>query len=202
MATWWDNIQIKKGPGGCGDVTEEQKNSTIDRAVSTWEHMGLTEDQIAFGIGGMGMESGFNPGAIGPFDSERGLSQFTQGTWEEAVYNARPEHKKRLEPDIDPVKSRDDPDSQVQVTGAWIPKAWGRAAAIPGKKKPKGYSFDELAYGKLHQGVNAGPQSAEGYLGGHGYNNPDMRGYFVRNVDRARQALRMRRSNQGALITR
>ena len=34
MTSWWETIQIKKGPGGCGDVTEEQKNDTIDHAVS------------------------------------------------------------------------------------------------------------------------------------------------------------------------
>ena len=63
MTSWWENIGIKKGPGGCGDVTEEQKNSTKDHAVSTWERMGLSEDEIAFGIGVMGLESGFDPHA-------------------------------------------------------------------------------------------------------------------------------------------
>ena len=60
MTSWWETIGIKKGKGGCGDVTEEQKNSTIDHAVSTWERMGLSDDEIAFGIAVMGLESGFN----------------------------------------------------------------------------------------------------------------------------------------------
>jgi hypothetical protein len=196
MANWWDNIQIKKGRGGCGAVTEEEKNNYIDRAVSTWEGMGLTEDQIALGIGIMGTESGFNPRAEGAYSkTEYGFSQFNQPTWEAAVkrYNTRPEHKARHEPDIDPVAGRNDPDSQIAVMGAWIPNAWGRAAGIPGKSKPKGFTFDELAYGKWHQGVNAGRHSMDHFLKTRRYNDPEMRGYFLRNKDRAKQALEMRR---------
>ncbi len=79
MGTVWDNIQIKKGKGGCGDVTVEQKNDLIEHAVSIWEGMGLSDEQIAFGIGVMGLESGFNPHAKGttsPKSVEYGLGQF------------------------------------------------------------------------------------------------------------------------------
>lgn len=180
----WDTIQIKKGGGGCGDVTEEQKNGNIDHAVSTWEHMGLTDDQIAFGIGLMGVESGFNPHAKGvKSKSEHGLGQFTEKTWKAAVkhYNTRPEHKTRNEPDIDAVKGKDDPSSQIAVIGAWIPNAWGRAAQIPARNRPRGYGFDELAYGKWHQGVNEPVGKLKEFLGNlHQYNNPNIRGYFTR----------------------
>jgi hypothetical protein len=118
MPNWWDIIQIKEGKGGCGDVTEEQKNNLIEHAVSTWENMGLSDEQIAFGIGVMGLGSGFNPRAKGvASDTESGLGQFTGGTWGDAVkyYNRRPERKARHEPDIDPVKGREDPHSQVAV---------------------------------------------------------------------------------------
>lgn len=59
MASIWDNIKIKKGEGGVGNVTVEQKNSTISNAVSVWTNMGLSEGQTAFGIATMGVESGF-----------------------------------------------------------------------------------------------------------------------------------------------
>jgi hypothetical protein len=204
MATWWDNIQSKKGPGGVGDVTEEEKNNHIERAVNTWERMGLTEDQIAFGIGVMGLESGFNPRARNNKSTAEGLGQFTGDTWKDAVkrYNTRPAHKKLSEPDIDLVTGRTDPDSQIQAMGAWITNAWGQAAAIPRKKAPKGYSFDELAYGKWHGGMNKNAEGISKFLGEPAYDNPQIRGYFIPNVDRARQALRIRKSDQGSWITR
>jgi len=80
---------------------------------------------------------------------------------------------------------------------ATIPRAWGRAAGIPLGQRPTGYSFDELAYGKWHQGLNESVDKMGKFFAKPGYNNPDMRGYFIRNVDRARQALRMRKSNRG-----
>jgi hypothetical protein len=204
MATWWDNIQIKKGSGGVGDVTDEEKNHHIEQAVKTWERMGLTEDQIAFGIGVMGLESGFNPRAGNAGSSAKGLGQFTEGTWKDAVrhYNTRAAHRKLFEPDIDPVTGSGNIDSQIQVMGPWIANAWEQAAAIPRKKAPKGYGFDELAYGKWHEGMNKDAEGIGKYLGKHAYDNSDIRGYFVPNVDRARQALRMRKSNQGTWITR
>ncbi len=194
MGTWWDNIQIKKGKGGCGDVTEEQKNNLIEHAVSTWEGMGLSDEQIAFGIGVMGLESGFNHRAIGESKSESGLGQFNEKTWGDAVkyYNTRPEHPTRLEPDIDPVKGRDDPDAQIAVMGPWLRKVWDRAGTIPGRRRPGGYGFEEIAYQKW-KGMNNPPDIINKGLRDPHYDNPDKRGYFTRNVDRARQALAMRK---------
>jgi len=198
MTSWWENIGIKKGPGGCGDVTEEQKNSTIDHAVSTWKRMGLTDDEIAFGIAVMGLESGFNPHAKGttPESVEYGYGQFTHETWKEAVdhYNTRPEHDVLGEPHIDPDKIRDDPNSQIAVMGPWIRKTWKRAGTIPVRQRPTGYSFDEIAYGKWHGGQSEPPEGIGKFLAHpKKYNNSEMRDYFVTNVDRARQALRMRK---------
>jgi hypothetical protein len=193
----WDNIQIKKGKGGCGDVTPEQKNNLIEHAVSTWEGMGLSDEQIAFGIGVMGLESGFNPRAKGvKSDTESGLGQFIDDTWKEAVhhYNTRPEHATRLEADIDPDKGRDDPDSQIAVMGPWLRKTWDRAGTIPARQRPSGYRFEEIAYGKWHGGQNKKPDAIGQFLADPRYNNPNMRDYFILNVDRARQALRMRKS--------
>jgi len=197
MTSWWETIQIKKGPGGCGDVTEEQKNDTIDHAVSTWKGMGLSDDEIAFGIGVMGLESGFNPRAKGttPKSAEYGLAQFIGDTWKEAVnhYNTRPEHAALGEPHIDPDKGRNDRDSQIAVMGPWIRKTWKRAGTIPGRQRPKGYSFDEITYGKWHGGQDKKPKAIGEFLADPTeYHNPNKRDYFVTTVDRARQALRMR----------
>ena len=195
MTSWWETIGIKKGKGGCGDVTEEQKNNTIDHAVSTWKRMGLTDDQIAFGVAVMGLESGFNPNAKSESSSAHGLGQFTDDTWKDAVnhYNTRPEHKTRHEPDIDPDSGRSDPHSQIEVLGPWIRKTWERAGTIPSGQRPKGYSFDEIAYGKCHGGQSKSPEDIGKFLANPTeYNNPNKRGYFTTNVDRARQAVRMR----------
>ena len=198
MAGWWDNIQIKKGQGGCGDVTEEQKNNLIEHAVSTWEGMGLSEEQIALGIGVMGLESGFNPhakGATSPKSVEYGLGQFTHGTWKQAVkyYNKRPEHATRLEPDIDPDKDKDDPNAQIAVMGPWLRKTWERAGTIPGRQRLRGYGFEEIAYQKW-KGMERKPDDINKRLRDPiDYNNPNKRDYFTTTVDRARQALRMRR---------
>jgi hypothetical protein len=55
-STDWVTIQGKKGHGA-GMVTDDEKNAIIDRAVSTWEGMGLTDlEKLAFGIATMGPE--------------------------------------------------------------------------------------------------------------------------------------------------
>jgi len=197
MASWWDNIGFKKGTGG--HVTQDQKNSLIEQAVSTWSRMGLTDDEIALGIGIMGIESGFYPQAKHQTPKHKwyGLGQLRDDTWEEAVnhYNTRPEHKALHERNIDPVKGRDDLDSQIAVMGPWIRKTWARAGTVPMNRRPTGYSFDELAYGKWHQGQSETPEDiATDFFHTLRYEAPYMRDYFIQNVDRARQALRLRRS--------
>ena len=67
--TTWTNITGKTGPG-IGAVTEGAKDSTITAAVTTWQQIGLTQQQIAYGVAVMGVESGFDPGAkssTGPY---------------------------------------------------------------------------------------------------------------------------------------
>jgi len=197
MASWWDNIQIKTGKGGCGDVTVEQKNNLIEHAVTTWEDMGLSDEQLAFGIGVMGLESGFNPHAKGTTAEsvEYGLGQFTKKTWEDAVnyYNKRPEHTTRREPHIDADKDRDDPNAQIAVMGPWLRKTWDRAGTIPGRQRAKGFGFEEIAYQKW-KGMERPPKAINERLRDpDDYNNPNKRGYFTTNVNRARQAIAMRK---------
>jgi len=60
----WEIIQIKEMPGK-KKVTQDQKNALIERAVSIWEDMGLTNPEIAFATTVMGQESGFDAKAKG-----------------------------------------------------------------------------------------------------------------------------------------
>ncbi|MBI2413573.1 MAG: hypothetical protein HYV24_10240 [Deltaproteobacteria bacterium] len=53
MSSLWKKIKIKKGLGGAGQITEEQKNLTIDRSASLWEKIGLSKEEISFGIATM-----------------------------------------------------------------------------------------------------------------------------------------------------
>ena len=71
-----------------------------------------------------------------------------------------------LEPDIDPDKIRDDPAAQIAVMGPWIRKTWERAGTIPVRQRPKGFSFDEIAYGKWHGGQNEPPELIGQFLAG------------------------------------
>lgn len=54
----WD-IMPKKGKGkdGAGKITEEEKNSIINKAVYKWTKMGLSREEIALGIATMNVES-------------------------------------------------------------------------------------------------------------------------------------------------
>lgn len=152
---FWKNIKIKKGSGGVGNVTDNEKCATIDKADSTWERMGLTQEQRAFGIASMNVESGFNPAAKNPGSTAYGLGQFIDPTWKDAVtyYNdkIRGKNESKIYPDV----SRSDPDAQIKVMGAWIQRVWGRAKELAGDPKLKDYSFIETAYGVWHEGVYA-----------------------------------------------
>ena len=72
-STYWDTLQIKKGHG-IGDVTEDEKNARIERAVNTWDQMKMTDEQKAFGLATMRQESGFDPKAKGSSKTEYEVS--------------------------------------------------------------------------------------------------------------------------------
>ncbi|MCI0564932.1 MAG: phage tail tip lysozyme [Nitrososphaera sp.] len=85
MESDWNGIGVKTGAGGVGDVTLAEKNGNIANAVDAWLAMGLTQQQIAFGVATMGVESGFNPNAQAATTTAYGLGQFTDSTWDRAV---------------------------------------------------------------------------------------------------------------------
>ena len=63
--------------------TSSHEDIVIDAAVPIWMQMGLTTDQIAYGIAMIAVESGFHPQRSNGIkkSSIRGLGQFDSGTW-------------------------------------------------------------------------------------------------------------------------
>ncbi|MBI5827676.1 MAG: hypothetical protein HZB22_08115 [Deltaproteobacteria bacterium] len=174
---FWKNIKIKKGSGGAGAVTEDEKYAIIEDADSTWGEMGLTQEQKAFGIATMNVESGFNPEAENPAPKSTayGLGQFTDPAWETAVkyYNAK--FRDKGEPRIDADSSRSDTDAQIKVTGAWIERVWERAGVIAGDPALEDYNFMETAYGVWHEGTGA---RVEDYINKDGKNVPGIKTFL------------------------
>ena len=190
--SFWDTVQIKGIPGR-KKVTEDQKNVLIERAVSTWKSMGLTDPQIAFATTVMGHKSGFDANAqdaAGGSDGY-GLGQFTDDTWEDAVNR----YNDNYQPGIDAVEHRKDSDAQIRVIGAWVPHIWGKAGEIAGDRNVKGYNQAQIAYGTWNQGPDAHPKEVGDYLKGK-WHDPDMGGYFDTTYDRAMQGLKIRKNGE------
>ncbi|MGD0232653.1 MAG: hypothetical protein ABSC19_20255, partial [Syntrophorhabdales bacterium] len=187
--SFWDNVQIREIPGR-KKVTEDQKNALIERAVSTWKSMGLTDPQIAFATTVMGHKSGFDANAQGAADGSHGygLGQFTDDAWEDAVNR----YNDNYEPGIDAVEHRKDPDAQIRVMGAWVPHAWDKAGEIAGDPNVKGYNQAQIAYGTWNQGPDADAKDVGTYLKGN-WHDPDTGGYFDTTYDRAMQGLSLRK---------
>lgn len=164
MAGIWDNIKKKRGHGGAGNVTEKEKANIIWKADAIWDRMKLPSEQKALGIAIMNVESGFNPDAKGPSKTERGLGQFNDGTWAQAVkyYNdSRNSFRGTGDPVIDLNASRTDLDTQIKVAGAWTQRVLARAFEVqndPAFKDENGhdkYDIIDIAYAAWHQGVSA-----------------------------------------------
>jgi hypothetical protein len=175
MSSLWKHIRVKKGYGGVGDVTEEEKDAIIEKAVSQWEKMGLTQEEMAFGIATMNVESGFNPHVKGTSKTEYGLGQFNDDTWHDAVREYNGKYKTPSEPRIYPDVSRDDPDTQIKAMGAWIRKVWEKAKNLKLRNDPRfqDYNLMEVAYGFWHKGFYKSVDGVKAYLddADEGYKN-------------------------------
>ncbi len=188
MSSIWDNIAIKN-VSGVQSVTNAEKNVTIESAVTTWTNMGLTQEQIAFGVATMGVESAFNPAAQATTTSAYGLGQFTNDTWVDAVNRYNTNYGGNL----DPAQSRSDAAAQITVMGAWIDNVWSLAQAR--KNSVAGaafepYSISQVAYGLWHEGIG---KSAYGLVGffqhPKKFNNQNVGGYFDLTFDQASKDL-------------
>jgi hypothetical protein len=71
---------MTKNPYG---MASDHAQAVIDTAITVWMQMGLTEDQILYGIAMMNAESSYNPVAKNgvAIDTIRGLGQFNTATW-------------------------------------------------------------------------------------------------------------------------
>ena len=190
-STYWDTIQIKEMPGR-KKVTENQKNATIERAVSTWKSMGLADPQIAFGTAVMGHKSGFdaNAGGMNEASDEYGLGQFTQNTWRDAVDYYNENYRPIIE---NAAKAKADPDAQIRVMGAWVPRIWEAAGDIAWDPSVKRYDQKQIAYGIWNQGQDADAKDVGLYLN-RNWRYPDTGGYFDTTYDRAMQGLSLRKN--------
>lgn len=144
------------------------------------ESHGLTREQVAFGIATMRVESGFNPAAKGPSTTEKGLGQFNDRTWKEAVKEYNKNFRGKDEPKIDPSKDRADTEAQIKVTGAWTEKVWTEASKVSDDPRLKGFTLSEIAYGMWHEGIGNVSGVAD-YLKG----NPKNRAEFNETYGKA-----------------
>jgi len=71
--------QIPRWPSASAD----QAQAVIDSAIAVWMQMGLSEEQIMYGIAMLNVESGYNPIITNgvPTDTIRGLGQFAAVNW-------------------------------------------------------------------------------------------------------------------------
>ena len=74
MSDNWSEIPIRtlRGKG----VSRETAHRVLSEAEASWTKMGLTKRQIAFGMGLMDIESGFNATIWSPSRLYYGLGQF------------------------------------------------------------------------------------------------------------------------------
>lgn len=132
--------------------------AVIDTAITVWMQMGLTEDQILYGIAMMNVESGYNPVVTNnvPIDSIRGLGQFNTATWNATAKSFDAQYGLQFTPILsvsnsaynvnspegtnaqagesnDPGAGVYDPDglvSQLEVVGQGIIKEWQQANSL------------------------------------------------------------------------
>jgi len=82
-----------------GQSTQHSK-VVIDTAITVWMQMGLTEDQILYGIAMMNVESGYFPTKTNgvPTDTIRGLGQFNTATWNSTAQSFDAQHGLQFTP--------------------------------------------------------------------------------------------------------
>jgi hypothetical protein len=151
MSDNWSEIPIRtlRGKG----VSRETADSVLSEAEATWTKMGLTKRQIAFGMGLMDIESGFNATIWSPSRRYYGLGQFYAPTWETAVgmYNKR--YHTHLSTSF-----TSDANIQIAVLGNWIQEIlWPRAGHLFSDTSLNShYSLEDVAYALHNRGYNWG----------------------------------------------
>ncbi len=161
-----------KDPEGRG-VSRDIADRVLSAAEDAWTRMGLTGVQIAFGMGLMDIESGFDSTISSPDGVYYGLGQFKASTWETAVklYNKR--YHTKIETSF-----TSDANTQIAVLGNWIQRTlWPRAQHLSSDPQLNSHhSLEDIAYALHNRGQNEkSTQKIEHYLD-HVYKRAEPKG--------------------------
>jgi hypothetical protein len=149
MKKWINEIgiQIKKGAGGVGDLTNEEADKVIEYCIKKWQEFGMTKIDIATGIALINVESGFNYKAKCPSSTAKGLGQFLNPIWNEAVDNANKLNKWKIDKD----KMRMDFETQVIILGKRIQDTLApRTLKFQTYSSFSGFKYPEILYSIHH----------------------------------------------------
>jgi hypothetical protein len=154
MSDDWSEIPIRTWHGK--GVSRQTADRVLSEAEATWTKMGLTKLQIAFGMGLMDIESGFNATIWSPSRLYYGLGQFYAPTWKTALgmYNKR--YHTRLSTSF-----TSDTNIQIAVLGNWIQEIlWPRAGHLFSDTSLNSrYSLEDVAYALHSRGYNWGVEA-------------------------------------------
>ena len=185
--TIFSNIRIRRIPG-VPKTSPIERDRLLALSLFTWQNMGLTSQEVAFGIATMGVESTFNPNAAAPTSTAFGLGQFTDPTWTDAVKYYNNNYGSTF--GTLSTTNENDPATYIAVMGAWITNIWTRAVSNSTDPLFSGFSTDEIAYGMWHEGYGKLTKVAN-FLKDTtpvvGFNNSGLRGYFDTTLNNAAQ---------------
>ena len=134
-------------------MDQDTADRILSMAEDTWTRMGLTKRQIAFGMGLMDIESGFNAAIYSPSKKFYGLGQFDAPTWKAALKLFNKHYHTDIKPSSSP-----DPALQIAVLGNWIQQMlWPRAEEYSAHSplSNSGYSLEDIAYAFHNKGHNS-----------------------------------------------
>lgn len=156
MINWTESIKnggkgivIKTGGGGCGKISKDEANKVIEKCIEKWKELGLNNKLIAYGIGLINIESGFNynAGTLAKNSHAKGLGQFQPDTWKGAVAIVYQKDKVKY----DKMNYMPDIDTQIHVLGRFIENDYDTAAKTKNKKFI-GIDVRDIAYSIHHNG--------------------------------------------------
>jgi hypothetical protein len=166
MSNKWSEIEIRTRNGM--KVSRDTADNVLSSAENTWKRMGLTDRQIAFGMGLMDIESGFDSRAMSPSGEYYGLGQFKASTWEKAVEMYNKQYHTHISTSF-----TSDTNTQIAVLGNWIQQMlWPRAQShFSDTRLNSRYSLEDVAYALHNPGYNSSTEDLRYYLD-HVYRSP------------------------------
>lgn len=109
-----------------------QAQVVIDTAVTVWMQMGLSENQILYGIAMMNVESGYDPVVTNGVDTDsiRGLGQFSTGTWNATALSFDKQYGLQPAPPVPYIANSNFDPQQSQGTNAQVGESNDAAAGV------------------------------------------------------------------------